>query len=132
MDGTETNGAAAVPREAGATPPTPSTPVEAEPGPFRPEDGPVVLIVSPVAGFQGLMRLQDAVARVGGVNEADVEAYSDGEARLRMRLSGPVVAQSVADTLGDVLGQRATLALASAADRSLFVTLEPLSAGASP
>ena len=56
---------------------------------FDPEGGSVALRISPVAGFQGLMRVQDALVRVPGVREAGVEAYAQGEARLRLQLAKP-------------------------------------------
>ena len=91
---------------------------------FAPEDGSVLLRVAPVAGFQGLMRVQDALVRLPGVQEAGVEAYAQGEARLRLRLAEPLGAAALAAGLSDSLGVRARVADASEHDRSLRLTLE--------
>jgi hypothetical protein len=86
---------------------------------FSPEQGSVVLRVAPVAGFHGLMRVQDALAEVAGVREAGVEAYAQGEARLRVRLADPIEAGRLADALSDRLGVPAHVLAASAEDRSV-------------
>ena len=91
---------------------------------FAPEDGTIVLQVAPVAGFQGLMRVQDAVVRVAGVGEAGVEAYAQGEAKLRLRLSEPVDPRRLAAALGEQLGVEVRVAAASQRDRVLQLAFE--------
>ena len=90
---------------------------------FSPDGGAVLLRVSPVPGFAGLMRLQDALVRVIGVSEAGVESYSQGEARLRIQLSAPIVPEELTRTLAEHLGQQTRMESASAAERSMQVTL---------
>lgn len=91
---------------------------------FAPEDGTIVLQVAPVEGFQGLMRVQDAMARVAGVGEVGVEAYAQGEARLRLRLSEPVDPRRLAAALGAELGVEVRVAAASQRDRVLQLAFE--------
>ena len=111
-----------------APPPIAAAPVNgaasAEAEVFAPEDGTIVLQVAPVEGFQGLMRVQDAVVRVAGVGEAGVEAYAQGEARLRLRLSEPVDPRRLAAALGEQLGVEVRVAAASQRDRVLQLALE--------
>ena len=83
----------------------------------------MLLRVSPVSGFAGLMRLQDALVRVFGVSEAGVEAYSQGEARLRIQLSAPIVPEELTRALAEGVGQQARMESASATERSMQVTL---------
>ena len=90
---------------------------------FSPDGGSVLLRVSPVSGFAGLMRLQDALVRVFGVSEAGVEAYSQGEARLRIQLSAPIVPEELTRALAEGVGQQARMESASATERSMQVTL---------
>ncbi len=84
---------------------------------------PLTVRVSPVVGFQGLMRVQDAIARVRGVGEAGVEAYSQGEARLRLELVEPLAAAALAAALAERLAQPARVEEASTAERSVRLTL---------
>jgi hypothetical protein len=90
---------------------------------FQPEHGSLLLRVSPVAGFQGLMRVQDALGRLGVVRQATVEAYAHGEARLRIELSSPVAAGALAAGLADSLGEFAQVRELAEVDRSILVTL---------
>ncbi len=111
---------------AGAPPPRAESPqpeTEAAGDRFSPDAGSVTLRVSPVAGFQGLMRVQDALAHLGAVREATVEAYSQGEARLRLQLREPVTSTEIAAGLAGRLGQRAHVEGSSAAERTLRVAL---------
>ena len=105
-----------------AAPPNGAASVEA--AVFAPEAGTIVLQVAPVAGFQGLMRVQDAVVRVAGVGEAGVEAYAQGEAKLRLRLSEPVDPRRLAAALGEQLGVEVRVAAASQRDRVLQLAFE--------
>jgi hypothetical protein len=91
---------------------------------FDPEDGTVTLHISPVAGFQGLMRVQDALTRVRGVREAGVEAYAQGEARLRLQLVDRLEPGALAASLGASLGRPTRLTAASTTERMLQVALE--------
>jgi hypothetical protein len=91
---------------------------------FDPADGSVSLRIAPVAGFQGLMRVQDALVRVPCVREAGVEAYAQGEARLRLQLAQRMEPERLANTLGDLLGRPAHVASASIPERTLQVALD--------
>lgn len=90
---------------------------------FAPDGGSVLLRIAPVSGFQGLMRVQDALVHVRGIREAGVEAYSQGEARLRLQLAEQLDPVQLTATLGERLGRPARVASASLADRSLEVAL---------
>ncbi len=98
--------------------------VDASTRTFEPEDGPLTLLVSPVAGFQGLMRVQDALTRVRGVREAGVEAYAQGEARLRIQLADRVDADALAASLAELLDRQARVTSASVPERMLRLALE--------
>ena len=86
--------------------------------------GPVSLRVSPVAGFQGLMRVQDALVRIRGVRVAGVEAYAQGEARLRLRLSASMEAGAISAALADLLGRPTRIVTASTSERTLQLEIE--------
>jgi len=88
---------------------------------FTPADGSVVLRAAPVSGFQGLMRLQDALQRIPSVRQATVEAYSQGEARLRLELSSDVDSDEIAEGVGAGLGQNAQVREASEPDRTIVI-----------
>ncbi|MGE3855320.1 MAG: hypothetical protein AB7G21_00030 [Dehalococcoidia bacterium] len=88
---------------------------------FTPADGAVQLRAAPVSGFQGLMRLQDALQRIPAVRSATVEAYSQGEARLRLELAADVDSDEIAEGLGTGLGQNAVVQEASEAERSITI-----------
>ena len=88
---------------------------------FTPADGSVQLRAAPVSGFQGLMRLQDALQRIPAVRQATVEAYSQGEARLRLELVADVDSDEIAEGLGAGLGQNAIVQEASEAERSITI-----------
>jgi hypothetical protein len=139
--GAPANGVAALsapPRQLDAPPPVPAAPTPAR-APVPPDVGagagadsggalfspgaPLTVRVSPVVGFQGLMRVQDAIARVRGVGEAGVEAYSQGEARLRLELVEPLAAAALAAALAERLAQPARVEEASTAERSVRLTL---------
>lgn len=93
------------------------------PGTFEPGDGPVVLRIAPISGFQGLMRVQDAVVQHPPVREATVEAYARGEARLRLQLVSALDAEQLASTLVRSLGLQARVESVSDEERSIQVTL---------
>ncbi len=109
------------------TPRVPPEPTEAPPPagdePFEPDRGAVVLRVSPVAGFQGLMRVQDALGHLDAIRQATVEAYAQGEARLRLELTAPIRAETIAEDLGRALEQPGRLRSHSIAQRSVEVAL---------
>ena len=71
---------------------------------FLPSDGAITLRVAPVAGFQGLMRIQDALTHLPTVRHASVEAYSQGEARLRIELTDPSDSDELAEGLARIVG----------------------------
>ena len=70
------------------------------------------------------MRVQDAIARVEAVRGATVEAYAQGEARLRIQLGGPAASSDLAAGLHERLSQVARVRAASVADRSILIVLE--------
>jgi len=88
---------------------------------FTPADGSVLLRAAPVSGFQGLMRLQDALQRIPAVRQATVEAYSQGEARLRLELASDVDSDEIAEGVGSGLGQPAQVRAASESDRNIII-----------
>jgi hypothetical protein len=88
-----------------------------------PADGAILLRVTPVAGFQGLMRVQDALARLPFVRQASVEAYSQGEARLRLELADTTDSDELASGLSRSLHEPAEVREASEADRQLLIAL---------
>jgi hypothetical protein len=112
-----------------ALPAEPPRPSQASPGEpagveFDAGGGTLAVRVFPISGFQGLMRVQDALARVDSVRAATVEAYAQGEARLRLQLGDTTPAGSLAAGLTRRLGQQARVRAASIADRSLLIVLE--------
>ncbi|MQA00616.1 MAG: hypothetical protein GEU80_15010 [Dehalococcoidia bacterium] len=112
--------AALAPVPASALPPSMLAPERVR---FAAEAGSVVLRISPISGFQGLMRVQDALARVSSVREASVEAYSQGEARLRIRLGQETGAGPLATALSERLNQPVRLREVSSAERTMSVAL---------
>jgi len=90
---------------------------------FLPEDGPILLRITPVAGFQGLMRIQDALARLPTVRQAAVEAYSQGEARLRLELLDTTDSDALAAGLSRALRSDATVQEVSESGRQLLIAL---------
>ncbi|MDO9444595.1 MAG: hypothetical protein Q7K37_04710 [Dehalococcoidia bacterium] len=90
---------------------------------FLPGEGTLVLRVMPVSGFQGLMRVQDALARLPFVRHAAVEAYSQGEARLRLELTEATDSDEIAAGLSERLQEPAHVRTASEADRELLIAL---------
>ena len=86
---------------------------------LRPDDGSVLLRVTPVEGFQGLLRVQGALAQLGGVRQAFVEGYAEGEAQLRVTLDAAVAVEALGAALGERLGVAVRAADVSEAERSL-------------
>ena len=86
-----------------ASPATSYANLESAPDTLHPEDGAIVLRVSPVSGFQGLMRVHDAIMRLADDGQASVEAYSQGEARLRVELIEEVHPDDLVSELGRTL-----------------------------
>lgn len=113
--------AAAVSRFAAAT--AAATTERLAPGTFGPDGGPIVLRIAPISGFQGLMRVQDAVVQHPPVREATVEAYARGEARLRLQLASPLEADALSSALSRSLGLQARIESVSDDERSIQVTL---------
>ncbi len=115
---------AAAPAASPAPPPPPIARDEGDAGlVFMPEDGSLIVAVGPVSGFQGLVRVQDALTDLPGVGEVAVEAYARGEARLRLQLAGPVRASELAAQLADRLTQSTDISEQSRADRSVRLRL---------
>lgn len=90
---------------------------------FLPSDGAITLRVAPVAGFQGLMRIQDALTRLPAVRHASVEAYSQGEARLRIELADTSDSDEIAAGLARALRGPARVEDASEVNRELLIAL---------
>ena len=90
---------------------------------FLPSDGAITLRVAPVAGFQGLMRIQDALTRLPVVRHASVEAYSQGEARLRIELADTSDSDEIAEGLARALRGPARVEDASEVNRELLIAL---------
>ena len=88
---------------------------------FTPTDGSIVLRATPIAGFQGLMRVQDALARLAEVRQATVEAYAQGEARLRVELNTDVESDQIATALSEAMGQPARVREADEGDRTMLI-----------
>lgn len=101
-------------------PPRPAAPAGVT---FAPEDGLVSVRISPVAGFQGLMRMQEALLHVPGVREAGVDAYARGEAALRLQLAAAVNVYTMAAGLADRLGQVVRVDAVSEPDRLVRLVL---------
>jgi hypothetical protein len=97
--------------------------VSQESGVFYPDGGPVILRISPISGFQGLMRVQDSVVQLPAVREATVEAYARGEARLRLQLVAALEPDMLAQSLTSSLGMRAGLQSLSDEERSIQIAL---------
>lgn len=100
-----------------------SVPAGADIATFLPEDGAITLRVTPVAGFQGLMRVQDALARLPAVRSAAVEAYSQGEARLRVELEVTTDSEELAAGLSRSLKEPAQVREVSESARQLLIAL---------
>ena len=90
---------------------------------FLPSDGAITLRVAPVAGFQGLMRVQEALTRIPAVRTAAVDTYSQGEARLHIELADTSDSDAIAEGLARALGGIARVQDASEVHRELFITL---------
>lgn len=90
---------------------------------FVPEDGSVLVRVAPVAGFQGLMRVQDALARLRGIRQTAVEAYSQGEARLRLEIGEVTDSDEIAGGLAGTLSVPVQVREVSEAERSMLIVL---------
>jgi hypothetical protein len=113
---------AAIELPAAAVPP--AAPVDPAETRFDPAGGALVVRVFPISGFQGLMRVQDALARVSTIRAATVETYAQGEARLRLQLGASIASSELAAGVQARLGQQAIVRAASIADRSVLIVLE--------
>ncbi len=83
-------------------------PEESEPA-FMPGDQGLVLVISSVPGFQGLMEVQRALSRIPAIEGASVERYFDGEARIVLMLREPITAEHLLETLSQATGQQLQL-----------------------
>ncbi len=70
------------------------------------------------------MRLQDALVRINGIRAAGIEAYAQGEARLRLQLAEHIEPEAVAAALSNLLGRPTKVASASMSERILHLTLD--------
>ena len=121
---------AAAPAGIAPSTPPPAAPVHEET--FAADGAPVTLRISPISGFQGLMRVQDTIVRLREVREAGVEAYARGEARMRLAIGVPVSPQRIAEALGESLGQDARIVSVSVKEHQLEVALRERPRGARP
>jgi hypothetical protein len=120
---TASGAGAAAPPEAGATPaPAPVGALNGD-GAFEPGLGSLLIAVGPVSGFQGLMRVQSAIAGVDAVEEVAIEGYARSEATVRALLHSTLEADRVAEALARELGQAARVRESSAAERRLSIAL---------
>ena len=103
---------------------SPAAPVDPAQTRFDPAGGALVVRVFPISGFQGLMRVQDALAHIATIRAATVETYAQGEARLRLQLGASIASADLAAGVQARLGQRAVVRAASIADRSVLIVLE--------
>ena len=87
------------------TPASTEEPVETEPT-FQPTEGGLVLAISSVPGFQGLMEVQRALTRLPAVEGASVERYFDGEARIVIMLRDAITVKHLVETLTQATGQQ--------------------------
>ena len=86
---------------------------------FQPEDGSVLLRVTPVEGFQGLLRVQGVLGQLPDVRQAFVEGYAEGEAQLRLTFDSPVAVGRLSEALAERLGVPVEAADVSEAERSM-------------
>ena len=70
------------------------------------------------------MRVHDAISRLAVVRQATVEAYSQGEARLRVDLAEAVEPEELVTELGRMLQEPTTIRGTSIERRELLVTLQ--------
>ncbi len=90
---------------------------------FEPGLGSLLIAVGPVSGFQGLMRVQSAIAGVDAVDEVAIEGYARSQATVRALIGAPLEPQRVADALARELGQTARVRETSAAERRVTIAL---------
>ena len=83
-------------------------PEETEPA-FAPNGEGLTLVISAVPGFQGLMEVQRALARIPAIEGASVERYFDGEARIVLTLREPITAGRLLEALKEATGQQLQL-----------------------
>lgn len=79
-------------------PPAPSEPA------FMPGGEGVSLALGGVPGFQALMELQKALARMPELEGASVERYQEGDSRLLLHLRAAVTASQVVDAIQTATG----------------------------
>ena len=91
---------------------------------FQPDGGSVLLRVTPVEGFQGLLRVQGVLAQLPSVRQAFVEGYAEGEAQLRLTFDSALEVAWLGAALGERLGVTVQAADVSEAERSLRLELQ--------
>lgn len=92
-------------------------------GAFEPGEGSLLIAVGPVSGFQGLMRVQSAIAAVEAVEEVAIEGYARSEATVRALLRATLEPRRVVEALTRELGQAARVRESSATERRLSIAL---------
>jgi hypothetical protein len=88
-----------------------------------PGAGELALVVSPVEGFRGLIQVQDALARVPGVDTAHVEAFARGDARVVLGVREQIDPAELSNELGRLLGRAASVAAGWTPGRELKIAL---------
>jgi hypothetical protein len=127
--GTGAGAAPAAPPEAAPTAGAAAAPVGALNGDggfeggFEPGLGSLLIAVGPVSGFQGLMRVQSAIASLDAVDEVAIEGYARSEATVRALLGTTLDPGRVAEALSRELGQAARVRAASATERRVSIAL---------
>ena len=91
---------------------------------FQPDDGSVLLRVTPVEGFRGLLRVQGVLGQLPGVRQAFVEGYAEGEAQLRLTFDSSLAVGWLGAALGERLGVTVRAAEVSEPERSLRFELQ--------
>ena len=91
---------------------------------FQPDDGSVLLRVTPVEGFRGLLRVQGVLGQLPGVRQAFVEGYAEGEAQLRLTFDSSLAVDWLGAALGERLGVTVRAAEVSEPERSLRFELQ--------
>ena len=91
---------------------------------FQPDGGSVLLRVTPVEGFRGLLRVQGVLGQLPGVRQAFVEGYAEGEAQLRLTFDSSLAVGWLGAALGERLGVTVRAAEVSEPERSLRFELQ--------
>ena len=71
-----------------------------------------------------MLAVQEAIDEIAAVKRTIVEAYSQGEARLRLELEETIDGGALAEGISSRLGQLARVRASSEEDRTLELSLE--------